>query len=51
MLWALTVLDVIKEEKVSGEQFVVGTYLCSMVTLVDKYEIVGDAEARTHDRN
>ena len=43
----LSVLDVIKEEKCQENSLEVGTYLMQkLVTLVDKYEIVGDVRGK-----
>ena len=43
----LSVLDVIKEEKCQENSLEVGTYLLQqLVTLVDKYEIVGDVRGK-----
>ena len=43
----LSVLDVIKEEKFQENSLEVGTYLMQqLVTLVDKYEIVGDVRGK-----
>jgi len=43
----LSVLDVIKEEKCQENSLEVGTYLMEkLVTLVDKYEIVGDVRGK-----
>ena len=43
----LSVLDVIKEERCQENSLEVGTYLLQqLVTLVDKYEIVGDVRGK-----
>ena len=43
----LSVLDVIKEERCQENSLEVGAYLLEkLVTLVDKYEIVGDVRGK-----